>query len=702
MSRRLLAYLVFPVFLIVSAFSTASTALGQCGTHFRSEYRAVGKIGRFTQNGGNFVLTDWTGDGRSDFWNFRYNQMTQTSEVVIYPALATGYWNWDAPIIYTTTLNSSATTDIFGCCFRYRIQDFDSDGKLDMLIGDMGNADNKIHRNMGNGTLVPQATLISPGDASHFVRWIGYADANSDGRLDWIYSLEESATGNEILYYSPLNADGSLGSKVELMVHTAENEFNDSFRILGDIDGDGKLDVVYFIITASGRRIRVVRNNGNGTFTLGSPLTIDNLTFFDGMGDLNNDGRTDIYSAASMGGLHVYYGQSDASLTTVTYPQLMTNTDGDLLFRPSDFNGDGRLDLMNLDDEDYEILLNNPGGGFTSQYYPRRLSSQQFPSIYLYFEDFNADGKADLYDTHHDIFNTFNEELVVIKSNVCDFKGQTRGMNFDSLPLPDIVLWNGASGQWKSGNGDWNSINSVPSQTYHWGASSLGDIPAPGDFDGDGRTDYAVYRNGEGTWYVVVSSTGAWSVLNFGLPGDIPIPNDYNGGGKTDYAVFRPSDGNWYILYTETQQFVAVNWGANGDRPVPADYDGDTKTDIAIFRPSIGAWYYIRSSDSGMVAASWGSNGDLALPADYDGDGKADLAVYRAGIWHILRSTNGAYAPIYWGSAGDIPIPFLDKGEVSIPTVYRPGNSRWYSARYPIGWSLVFSGGTPVYFGLPN
>lgn len=698
MSRSLLTYLVFPVFFVVSALSAASPALGQCGTHFQSDYRAVNKIRRFTQTGGNFQLQDWNGDGRSDFWNFRFNTTTQTSDIVIYPALATGYWDWDNPIIYTTTLNSSATTDNFGCCFRYGFRDFDSDGKLDMIIGDMGNPNHKIHRNMGNGTLVPQATIASPGDSNNSVRPIGVADVNSDGRLDWLYTLEVIATGQETFYYSPLNADGSLGSPVLILAHTAENEINDSFRVLGDFDGDGKVDIAYKS-TSNPERIRILRNMGNGTFTLGSPLTT-NSVFFYGLGDLNNDGRMDIYANGG-NNLVVFSGQSDGTFTAATYPVTITNSTAFIL-RPVDFNGDGRLDLINVDYEDYEILLNNPAGGFTSQYYPRKLSSQ-FPGIYLHFEDFNADGKADLYDTHHDIFNTFSEEVVVIKSNVCNFKGQTRAMEFSTtLWTPDIVNWNGANGQWRFGNGDWNPTANVPSQTYNWGSSSLGDVPAPGDFDGDGQTDYAVYRNGEGKWYVDLSSTAAWTEFNFGLPGDIPIPNDYNGGGKTDYAVFRPSDGNWYIFYVETQQVAAVHWGANGDRPVPADFDGDGKTDIAVFRPSTGDWYYIRSSNLGIGIAHWGTNGDLVLPADYDGDGKADLAVYRSGVWHILRSSNGNYAPVYWGTTGDIPLPFLDKGEVSIPTVYRPGNSRWYSSRYPIGWSLLLSGGTPVYFGLPN
>ncbi|MDP1624620.1 MAG: CARDB domain-containing protein [bacterium] len=121
----------------------------------------------------------------------------------------------------------------------------------------------------------------------------------------------------------------------------------------------------------------------------------------------------------------------------------------------------------------------------------------------------------------------------------------------------------------------------------------------PADFNGDGKTDIAVFRPLQGRWWV----KDQFSVV-YGMNGDIPVPGDYNGDGKTDVAVFRPSQGRWWVK----DQFSVV-YGMNGDIPVPGDYNGNGETDVAVFRPSQGRWWV-----KDQFSVVYGMNGDIPIP----------------------------------------------------------------------------------------
>ncbi|MFB3887030.1 MAG: FG-GAP repeat domain-containing protein [Thermodesulfobacteriota bacterium] len=131
---------------------------------------------------------------------------------------------------------------------------------------------------------------------------------------------------------------------------------------------------------------------------------------------------------------------------------------------------------------------------------------------------------------------------------------------------------------------------------------------------------------------------------------------DFDGDARTDIAVWRPGDGYYYILNSSSQEVTQTQWGTDSfeDTLVPGDYDGDGKTDIAIWRPGDGYWYILGSQD-GVVQIQWGTGSlnDIPTPGDYDGDGRTDIAVWRPGdgYWHILESSNGGVTQTQWGQA---------------------------------------------------
>src|SRR5882757_4727599 len=77
------------------------------------------------------------------------------------------------------------------------------------------------------------------------------------------------------------------------------------------------------------------------------------------------------------------------------------------------------------------------------------------------------------------------------------------------------------------------------------------------------------YRPSTGEWFVLTSETFGVYAFPFGASGDVPAPGDYDGDGKTDAAVFRPANGTWFIPGSTSGISVAF-WGSAEDKPVPA------------------------------------------------------------------------------------------------------------------------------------
>jgi len=206
------------------------------------------------------------------------------------------------------------------------------------------------------------------------------------------------------------------------------------------------------------------------------------------------------------------------------------------------------------------------------------------------------------------------------------------------------------------------------------------DVIAPGDYDGDNKVDFAVFRPSTGVWHLQQSTTGFVSI-RFGQNGDVPVPADFDADGKTDIAVWRPSTGMWYIQQSIVG-FRAQQWGMAGDLPLTGDYDGDGKADVAVWRPSTGMWAVLPSTAAIPVYETFGHSGDRAINADFDGNGVSDFAVYRPsnGAWYMLDAKTRNFTSYDFGISDDVPVAADYDGDGKIDVaVFRPSTNYRYA-----------------------
>jgi hypothetical protein len=305
----------------------------------------------------------------------------------------------------------------------------------------------------------------------------------------------------------------------------------------------------------------------------------------------------------------------------------------------ADFNGDGKPDLVVVNETSVSVLINTtPTGASIPTFAPRNDFNNGAPQsgpMSVVVADLNGDGKTDL------IIENADYTISVLLNTTLT------GAGYASFAAP---------------------------QVFNVGFTY--DL-AVGDFNADGKPDLAIIPESANNTVLVLlntTPTGATTV-SFAPPQSFAVGHnvhylavaDFNGDGKPDLAATSFDDNTVSVLLNTTPpgattlSFAPPQSFATGTQPgrlAVGDFNGDGKPDLAVLEGNPGGTtvsVLLNTTPTGATTPSFAAQQPFAVSGnpftysmavgDLTGDGKPDLAFADgSSTVSVLRNTTPAGA----------------------------------------------------------
>jgi flagellin-like hook-associated protein FlgL len=259
---------------------------------------------------------------------------------------------------------------------------------LQLGYGRDGSISSSVGGKLGTGTVALARSFTSDSWSTNDV---ALGDLNGDGVLDMV------TVGVDSYYQNTLSIRIGDGTGRFSTSASLTTEIFGSSIALGDLNGDGALDIAVGG-SSSGGRAMVLLNNGAASFNVSASYTTESsYSASITLGDISGDGVLDLVTAGSASGAGratVRLGAGDGTFRTAL--SYAAESVASRAVKLADLNNDGRLDLITAGNGGggaFTVRLGTGAGIFGSA---TSFSADASGSSSLAMGDINADGNLDI------------------------------------------------------------------------------------------------------------------------------------------------------------------------------------------------------------------------------------------------------------------------------------------------------------------